>query len=43
MVLESVPELWYKLNTEQKGVLENILVMVISGEKVTVILNETNK
>lgn len=40
LVLESVPELWHKLNTEQKIILENILTLVIAGEKVTVVLNE---
>ena len=35
--------LWHKLNIEQKVILENILVMAISGEKVTVILNENQK
>ena len=40
MVLESVPELWHKLNTAQKITLENILTSVISGERITVVLNE---
>ena len=43
MVLESVPELWHKLNTEQKVVLENILKSVIAGEKITIVLNENQK
>lgn len=40
LIFESVPELWHKLNAEQKTVFENMLISVIAGEKITVILNE---
>ena len=40
MLIESVPELWHKLDAEQKTVFENMLISVIAGEKITVILNE---
>ena len=42
MLIESVPELWHKLNAKQKLVLEDILISVIAGEKITVVLNENN-
>ncbi len=40
MLIESIPELWHKLNAEQKSSFENMLISVIAGEKITVILNE---
>lgn len=40
LIFESVPELWHKLNAEQKTAFENMLISVIAGEKITVILNE---